>query len=171
MHCFLAGCARAAASTILVVAKLQKGAEASRPGPADCSVELFNRVTPYWVRSPTGSGRIFHLAIQPGRKMMTRFPVEYNCNLFNREITYLKISPCTRPSLTAFRRMVRSNISYRYSKKLKCRMQCTQNKIIRFMLNAPWRFHVGANEFKHVGLLPIEYRVELSKNHINSNLL
>ena len=46
------------------------------------------------------------------------------------------------------------------SKKLKCRMQCTQNKIIRLMLNAPWRFHVGANEFKHVGLLPIEYRVE-----------
>ena len=46
------------------------------------------------------------------------------------------------------------------SKKLKCRMQCTQNKIIRFMLNAPWMFHVGANEFKHVGLLPIEYRVE-----------
>ena len=114
MHCFLAGCARAAASTILVVAKLQKG-EASRPGPADCSVELFNRVTPYWVRSPTGSGRIFHLAIQPGRKMMTRFPVEYNCNLVNRVFTYLKIGPCTRPSLTAFRRMVRSNISYRYS--------------------------------------------------------
>ena len=32
--------------------------------------------------------------------------------------------------------------------------------IIRFMLNAPSMFHVGANEFKHVGLLPIEYRVE-----------
>ena len=46
------------------------------------------------------------------------------------------------------------------SKKLKCRMQCTQNKIIRFMLNAAWRFHVGSNEFKLVGLLPIEYRVE-----------
>ena len=28
------------------------------------------------------------------------------------------------------------------------------------MLNAPWRFHVGSNEFKLVGLLPIEYRVE-----------
>ena len=28
------------------------------------------------------------------------------------------------------------------------------------MVNAPWRFLVGANEFKHVGLLPIEYRVE-----------
>ena len=39
-------------------------------------------------------------------------------------------------------------------------MQCTQNKIIRFMLNAPWRFHVGSNEFKLVGLLPIEFRVE-----------
>ena len=46
------------------------------------------------------------------------------------------------------------------SKKLKCRMKCTQNKIIRCMLNAPWRFHVGANEFKHVGLLPFENRVE-----------
>ena len=39
-------------------------------------------------------------------------------------------------------------------------MQCIQNKIIRFLLNAPLRFHVGANEFKHVGLRPIEYRVE-----------
>ena len=50
-------------------------------------------------------------------------------------------------------------------------MQCTQNKIIRFMLNAPWRFHVGANEFKHVGLLPIEYRVEqlMLFNIINGN--
>ena len=28
------------------------------------------------------------------------------------------------------------------------------------MLNAPWRFHVGANEFKQVGLLPTEYWVE-----------
>ena len=46
------------------------------------------------------------------------------------------------------------------SKKLKCRMQCTQNKIIGFMLNAPWRFRVGANELKHVGLLPNDYRVE-----------
>ena len=46
------------------------------------------------------------------------------------------------------------------SKKLKCRMQCTQNRIIRFMLIAPWRFHVGATEFKHVGLIPIEYRGE-----------
>ena len=60
------------------------------------------------------------------------------------------------------------------SKKMKCRMQCTQNKIIRYMLNAPQRFHVGVNEFKYVGLLPIEYRVEQLKfghmySIINSN--
>ena len=39
-------------------------------------------------------------------------------------------------------------------------MHCTPTKIIPCVLNARWRFHVGANEFKHVGLLPIEYRVE-----------
>ena len=83
--------------------------------PVECNSDLGNRVTPYRVRSPTGSGRMFHLAIQPGRKMTTRFSVEYNCNLFNRVITYLKIGHCTTPSLTGFRRMVRSNISYRYS--------------------------------------------------------
>ena len=49
------------------------------------------------------------------------------------------------------------------SKKMKCRMQCTQNKIIRYMLNAPPKFHVGVNEFKYAGLLPVEYRVEQFK--------
>ena len=37
--------------------------------------------------------------------------------------------------------------------KMKCRMQRSQNKIFRFLLNAPSRFHVGADEFKTVGLL------------------
>ena len=55
-------------------------------------------------------------------------------------------------------------------------MQYTQNKIIRFMLNAPSRFYVGDNEFKHVGLHSIEYRVEhLMLGHmlniINGNAL
>ena len=31
------------------------------------------------------------------------------------------------------------------------------------MLNAPARFHVGANEFKTVNLLPLDYRVEQLK--------
>ena len=35
--------------------------------------------------------------------------------------------------------------------------------IIRYMLNAAPRFHVGVNEFKYVGLLPVEYRVEQLK--------
>ena len=57
---------------------------------------------------------------------------------------------------------------------MKCRMQCTPNKIIRYMLNAPPKFHVGVNEFKFVGLLPVEYRVEKLKfghmyNIINGN--
>ena len=63
---------------------------------------LFNRVSQPTRRLP-GSGRMFYLAIQPGRKMMTRFPVEYNCNFLNRVITYLKIGPCTTPSLTGLR--------------------------------------------------------------------
>ena len=42
------------------------------------------------------------------------------------------------------------------------------------MLNAPLVFHVGVNEFKFVGLLPFEYRVEQLKlghmyNSINGN--
>ena len=49
------------------------------------------------------------------------------------------------------------------SKKMKCRMQRSQNKIVRFLLNAPPRFHVGANEFKTVGLRPVECRVEQLK--------
>ena len=53
-------------------------------------------------------------------------------------------------------------------------MQCTPNKIIRYMLTAPAKFHVGVNEFKYVGLLPVEYRVEKLKfghmyNIINGN--
>ena len=49
------------------------------------------------------------------------------------------------------------------SKKMNCRKQRSQNKIIRFLLNAPPRFHVGANEFKTVGLLRVEHRVEQLK--------
>ena len=31
------------------------------------------------------------------------------------------------------------------TKKYKARLQCTQNKVIRFLLNAPARTHIGAN--------------------------
>ena len=46
------------------------------------------------------------------------------------------------------------------SKKMNCRMQRSHNKIVRFLLNAP---HLGANEFKTDGLLPVECRVEQLK--------
>ena len=52
---------------------------------------------------------------------------------------------------------------------MKCRMQCTPNKIIRYMLTAPPKFHVGVNEFKYVGLLPVEYRVE-KLNYLRTNI-
>ena len=42
-------------------------------------------------------------------------------------------------------------------------LQRSQNKIVRFLLNALPRFHVSANEFKTVGLLPVECRVEQLK--------
>ena len=46
---------------------------------------------------------------------------------------------------------------------MKCKIQRSQNKIVRFLLNAPPRFHVGANEFKAVGLLPVDCRIEQLK--------
>ena len=46
---------------------------------------------------------------------------------------------------------------------MKCRMQRSQNKIVRFFLIAAPRFHVGANKFKTVGLLAIDYRLEQLK--------
>jgi hypothetical protein len=45
----------------------------------------------------------------------------------------------------------------RYSgttKRSKSRLQCAQNKLIRFILKAPVRKHIGAEEFKMVGMLP-----------------
>ena len=49
------------------------------------------------------------------------------------------------------------------SNKMKCRMQRSQNKIVRVLLNAPPRFRIDANEFKTVGLLPVDCRVEQLK--------
>jgi len=49
------------------------------------------------------------------------------------------------------------------SKGLKGRLQTMQNKIVRYMLNAPPRFHIGFNEFKMVGILPVQYRVDQLK--------
>ena len=41
----------------------------------------------------------------------------------------------------------------------KNRLQVTQNKIIRFVLKMDPRSHVGANEFKSIGWLPVSRRV------------
>ena len=42
-------------------------------------------------------------------------------------------------------------------------MQRSQTKIVRLLLRATQRFHVAADEFKAVGLFPVDYRVEQLK--------
>jgi len=49
------------------------------------------------------------------------------------------------------------------SMKWKGRLQTMQNKIIRFMTNSPPRTHIGYGQFKQVGFLPVDYRVEQMK--------
>ena len=42
-----------------------------------------------------------------------------------------------------------------------------QNNVIRYLLNAPTRTHIGRDAFKRVGLLPVHVRVEqLKLNHM-----
>lgn len=57
------------------------------------------------------------------------------------------------------------------TKKYKTRLQCTQNKIIRFLLNAPARTHIGAQEFGLVGMLPVELRVKQLKLNLVYNIV
>ena len=52
------------------------------------------------------------------------------------------------------------------TKKYKSRLQCTQNKIIRFLLNALARTHIGTHEFEQAGMLPVGLRVEQLKLNI-----
>ena len=49
------------------------------------------------------------------------------------------------------------------TKKYKTRLQCSQNKIVRFLLNAPPRTHVGSNEFSLVKMLPVDLRAKQLK--------
>jgi hypothetical protein len=47
------------------------------------------------------------------------------------------------------------------SKKLKKRLQVMQNNVFRYMLNVPPRTHIGVQEFREVGLLPLESNLNL----------
>ena len=51
---------------------------------------------------------------------------------------------------------------------MKNRLQCAQNKIIRYIiLNLSLITHIGLDEFKIVQMLPVEYRVQqLKLNHM-----
>ena len=53
------------------------------------------------------------------------------------------------------------------TKRSKSRLQVAQNKVIRFMLNVPPRAHIGPDEFRKIGMLPVEQRVnQLKLNHM-----
>ena len=55
------------------------------------------------------------------------------------------------------------------TKKYKSRLQCTQNKVIRFILNAPARTHIGLREFRL--MLPVELRVKQLKLNLVYNVI
>ena len=57
------------------------------------------------------------------------------------------------------------------TKKYKSRLQCTQNKVIRFILNAPARTHIGLREFRLVNMLPVELRVKQLKLNLVYNVI
>uniref|UniRef100_A0A671W1V6 Reverse transcriptase domain-containing protein n=1 Tax=Sparus aurata TaxID=8175 RepID=A0A671W1V6_SPAAU len=51
--------------------------------------------------------------------------------------------------------------------KLKNKFKVLQNNVIRYLLNAPPRTHIGREEFNKAGLLPVHLRVEqLKLNHM-----
>jgi len=53
------------------------------------------------------------------------------------------------------------------TKRNKRRLQISQNKLIRFLLNAPPRTHIGPTEFRQVNMLPVDLRVtQLKLNHV-----
>lgn len=55
------------------------------------------------------------------------------------------------------------------TKKYQNRLQTTQNKIVRFLLNAHPRTHIGYTEFVSVKMLPVDLRVkQLKLNHIHN---
>jgi len=57
------------------------------------------------------------------------------------------------------------------TKNYKARLQCTQNKIIRYILTAiPWT-HIGANEFRSVNMLPMELHAKQLKLNQVHNIL
>lgn len=57
------------------------------------------------------------------------------------------------------------------TKKYKTKLQCTQNKMIRYLLNAPPRQHIGSHEFKLVGMLPVALRVDQLKLNLTHNII
>ena len=55
----------------------------------------------------------------------------------------------------------------RISKYHKQRLQCAQNKVVRFILNKDFMYHINLTDFKSLGMLNINTRAEqLRLNHV-----
>ena len=54
--------------------------------------------------------------------------------------------------------------------KKQVKIQVLQNKVVRYLPNLTPRTHVGANEFKCVKMLPVNYRVDQLKLHLMFNI-
>ena len=59
----------------------------------------------------------------------------------------------------------------RLSKNYKARLQCTQNKMIRYLLTATLWTHIGANGFRLVNMLSVELRDKQFKVNQVHNIL
>jgi len=49
------------------------------------------------------------------------------------------------------------------TKHLRSKIQISQNKVIRYVLNLTPMTHIGANEFRKVNMIPVEIRVNQLK--------
>ena len=50
-----------------------------------------------------------------------------------------------------------------FQKKTKNQLQATQNRLVRFVLDLPYRAQVGPAQYKEVGWLPVDLRVQQIK--------
>ena len=57
------------------------------------------------------------------------------------------------------------------TKKYKSRLQCTQNKAIRVLVNAPARTHIGLRDFRLLNMLPVDLQLKQLKSNFVYNVV
>lgn len=82
-----------------------------------------------------------------------------NCNYFPFKTKKLLVSALVQPLFDYVCACWYTGVS----KYFKSRLQTAQNKVIRFLLNEHPRFHIGAQQFVQVNMLPVHTRVDQLK--------